>query len=174
MLRYLNEPCCKVDALVWWKQKESMFPLLSQLAKKFLCMPASSVPSERIFSTAGHIVNKKRACLSAENVNMLISLNKNSGKLWSLYRTNFWDRQTDGQTDGQTEKFKTISRRFTGDNIAAVRFHYVVLLQYQGGVQHIKYTLLQLKTLGHIRNIHVKTFVMLWYDSNNSTFPVKK
>ena len=81
MLRYLNEPCCKVDALVWWKQKESMFPLLSQLARKFLCVPASSVPSERIFSTAGHIVNKKRACLSAENVNMLISLNKNSGKL---------------------------------------------------------------------------------------------
>ena len=27
------------------------------------------------------------------------------------------DRRTDGRTDGQTEKFNTISRRFTGDNM---------------------------------------------------------
>ena len=31
-----------------------------------------------------------------------------------------------------------------------------------------------LKILRYIRNIHGKTFIILWYESNNSTIPVKK
>ena len=31
-----------------------------------------------------------------------------------------------------------------------------------------------LKILRYIRNIHGKAFIILWYDSNNSTFPIKK
>ena len=76
-MHYSNEPCCRTPVLEWWKQKEQVFPILSQLARKYLCVPASSVPSERIFSTAGNIVNPKRARLNAENVDMLIFLNKN-------------------------------------------------------------------------------------------------
>ena len=43
----------------------------------YLAIPATSVPAERIFSTAGHIVNEKRNCLNPETVDMLIFLNKN-------------------------------------------------------------------------------------------------
>ena len=78
-MHYSNEPCCRADVTEWWRQKEFVFPILSKLARKYLCVPASSVPSERIFSTAGNIVNKKRACLSSENVDMLVFLNKNHG-----------------------------------------------------------------------------------------------
>ena len=81
MIQYLNEPCCKTDVLDWWRQKEQFFPLLSQLARKYLCVPASSVPAERIFSTAGYLINNKRACLRAEHVDMLIFLNKNMKQL---------------------------------------------------------------------------------------------
>ena len=78
-MHYSNKPCCRADVIEWWRQKEFVFPILSKLARKYLCVPASSVPSERIFSTTGNIVNKKRACLSSENVDMLVFLNKNHG-----------------------------------------------------------------------------------------------
>ena len=42
------------------------------MAKKYLAVPATSTPSERAFSVAGCVVNKKCACLLPENVNMLI------------------------------------------------------------------------------------------------------
>ena len=64
------------DSLKWWAERESLFPCLSWVAKKYLAIPASSVPSERIFSLAGNIVSKKRACLKPENVDMLIFLKK--------------------------------------------------------------------------------------------------
>ena len=80
-MHYLSEPDSKQDPLLWWKTKESVFPFLSKLAKKYLCIPASSVPSERIFSTAGYLVNRQRAALSADNVDMLLFLHKNMNQL---------------------------------------------------------------------------------------------
>lgn len=65
------------DPLVWWKNNEWQFPLVSSLARQRLCIPATSVPSERVFSTAGDIVTAQRAALSPEAVDMLIFLKKN-------------------------------------------------------------------------------------------------
>ncbi|KAL7829121.1 hypothetical protein SRHO_G00327550 [Serrasalmus rhombeus] len=63
--------------LKWWQEHCSRYPLLSQLAKACLSVPATSVPSERIFSTAGDVVNAQRSQLLPENVDMLIFLKKN-------------------------------------------------------------------------------------------------
>ena len=49
----------------------------SKVAKKYLSIPATLVPSERAFSTAGNIVNKKRACLQPSSVNVLVFLSEN-------------------------------------------------------------------------------------------------
>lgn len=65
------------DPLEWWKNNESRFPKIAVLARRYLSIPASSAPSERVFSTAGHIVNVKRTSLLPENVDMLVFLNKN-------------------------------------------------------------------------------------------------
>jgi hypothetical protein len=45
----------------------------SLLAKKYLAIPASYVPSEQVFSLAGPLVNKKRAHLSPSNIGNIIS-----------------------------------------------------------------------------------------------------
>ena len=63
--------------LKWWCANSDRFPHLSKLAKSVLCIPATSVPSERVFSAAGHIVSKLRAALSPENVDALIFLQQN-------------------------------------------------------------------------------------------------
>ena len=76
---YLDFPIAEIETspLVWWKVEYRRFPTLSQLAKKYLCIPATSVPSERVFSSGGHIVSSLRARLHPKNVNKLIFLSQN-------------------------------------------------------------------------------------------------
>ncbi len=37
-----------------------------------LCIPATSVPSERVFSTVGDILSAQQACLKAKHVDMIV------------------------------------------------------------------------------------------------------
>uniref|UniRef100_A0A3B3CYD9 BED-type domain-containing protein n=1 Tax=Oryzias melastigma TaxID=30732 RepID=A0A3B3CYD9_ORYME len=58
-------------------QMRASSPFMSKLVKIYLCTQASSVASERIFSTAGDIVTSTRSCLDPEHVDQLIFLKKN-------------------------------------------------------------------------------------------------
>ena len=71
--------CISLDSnpLLWWKTIEPKYPHVAKLAKRYLVVPATSVPSKRVFSTAGDIVSAQRAVLSAHNVDKLIFLKKN-------------------------------------------------------------------------------------------------
>ena len=82
--RYL---ACKCDSkpLVWWKEHEKDFPRIALIAKKVLAVPATSVPSERIFSAAGLLVNKLRNRLSSALVDKIIFLNKNKVSVFDGY-----------------------------------------------------------------------------------------
>ena len=62
------DPSTVGDPLVWWKNNQKHYPRLAQLSRKYLCVPATSVPSEHAFSVAGHIVNEKRACLLPKKI----------------------------------------------------------------------------------------------------------
>ena len=53
------------DPLEWWKINELAMPFLAKLARETLNVPATSAPSERVFSSAGIYVNKRRAKDSA-------------------------------------------------------------------------------------------------------------
>ena len=61
---YLKEPVKIADPLSWWKTYEGKFPKLSNLAKNYLAVPVTSVPSERIFLAAGITVAKLKASLA--------------------------------------------------------------------------------------------------------------
>jgi hypothetical protein len=74
---FVSEPVHLADVLQWWKQKESRFPSLAILAKWYLCIPATEVPSERAFSAAGMTVNKLRASLDSESVDKILFIHKN-------------------------------------------------------------------------------------------------
>lgn len=52
------------DPLLWWKVRQAKYPKLSKVARRFLCVIATSVPCERVFSKSGWIVNKRRTLLS--------------------------------------------------------------------------------------------------------------
>ena len=47
------------------------------MAQKYLGVVATSVPSERLFSTAGNVVTAKRSTLEPENVEKLVFLHDN-------------------------------------------------------------------------------------------------
>lgn len=64
------------DVLQWWRLQVDL-PLLSALAKRYLSIPATSVPAERVFSTAGDIVTAQRSLLHPDHVDQLIFLKKN-------------------------------------------------------------------------------------------------
>ncbi|MGL5207642.1 hAT family dimerization domain-containing protein [Cetobacterium sp.] len=63
--------CCP---LKWWRENSYKYPVPSPLAKAYLSIPATSVPSKHVFSTAGDIVTAKRSQLLPEIVDMLIFL----------------------------------------------------------------------------------------------------
>ena len=62
------------NPLDWWRLHQHRFDLLALLARRILCIPATSAPSERVFSTAGHTITKLRASLSSSNAAALIYL----------------------------------------------------------------------------------------------------
>lgn len=76
---YLVSPMLDSEGnpLEWWRKHHVYFPTLSKVAKKYLCIPATSSPSERVFSSGGNIVTCLRSCLKPEKVNMLVFLSKN-------------------------------------------------------------------------------------------------
>ena len=63
--------------LQWWKQNHREYPNIWMLAKRILSVPATSAPSERVFSVASLIATKKRGSLKPDNVNMLVFLKEN-------------------------------------------------------------------------------------------------
>ncbi|KAF0039287.1 hypothetical protein F2P81_007522 [Scophthalmus maximus] len=65
------------NPLTWWRSNEGEYPLLARLAKQYVCVPGTSIASERVFSTAGDIVTAQRSCLTPNHVDELLFLHKN-------------------------------------------------------------------------------------------------
>jgi hypothetical protein len=65
------------NPLNWWKLNQHQFPLLSQITSRYLAIPATSAPVERLFSKAGAVVTTKRAALQPTTVRQLVFLSSN-------------------------------------------------------------------------------------------------
>lgn len=75
------------------------YPLLAHLAQKFLSIPATSVASERVFSTAGDLVTAQRSWLSCQQVDRLIFFKKkfdiNNNNLMFISFIDKWANETE-------------------------------------------------------------------------------
>ena len=65
------------DPLQWWHERMSIYPIMCKLAQKTFSFVATSVPSERLFSSAGNVITEKRSCLTPEHADQLIFLFEN-------------------------------------------------------------------------------------------------
>lgn len=77
LVKYLNSPRAEnvpnFDVCAWWSQKDLKY--LKRIAKDYLSVTPSSVPSEQTFSAAGLTVTKDRTSLNFKSVKNLICLN---------------------------------------------------------------------------------------------------
>jgi hypothetical protein len=68
--KYLKDPCPlpTCDILLWWQNHGVIYPVLSHIVRDYLVIQASSIPSERAFSSCGHLITPKRSCLHHDTV----------------------------------------------------------------------------------------------------------
>jgi hypothetical protein len=80
---YINESITEkaepnTNPYIWWNSHKNKFPVLSILARKFLSIPATSVPSEQLFSDAGNNMTSKRTALKPKFFQELLFVKRNS------------------------------------------------------------------------------------------------
>ncbi len=66
------------------EDKKTTPPLLTLAVRKFMCIPASEAPCERIFSILGNCVSKRRGRLTPHHVALLMFLHSNQSLFASL------------------------------------------------------------------------------------------
>jgi len=74
LLELQDEDGNYTSPLRWWSFHQDKYKLLSQMAIRVLCVPATSAPSERVFSAAGLTIAKDRARLAPTKANELVFL----------------------------------------------------------------------------------------------------
>ena len=78
--KYLSEPLIafhRSNCYTWWTENSTRFPALAKLAQRYLSAPATSVPSERLFSGAGEVYYDQRNRLAPERAEMLLFIKNN-------------------------------------------------------------------------------------------------
>lgn len=63
-----------VNLLLWWKNHQRIYLVLSHFARDVLVVPVSTVSSEATFSTVGRIIELRRSSLTPEMVEALTCL----------------------------------------------------------------------------------------------------
>lgn len=76
---FVEEPLVKRSSnpLTWWQSRGVVYPRLYEVMMKRLCIVATSVPSERVFSKMGQIISERRHRFSSAKVSQLLFLNAN-------------------------------------------------------------------------------------------------
>jgi len=64
----------KTEPLQWWKMNEMQFPGLASMARDYLAIPATSVPSEQCFSTSKNLISSNRNRLIGKTVRACMCL----------------------------------------------------------------------------------------------------
>jgi len=63
-----------VDIMDFVRDNRTVLPKMFSMARRILCIPASSAASERVFGAAGRLLEKRRTNLAPDCVNSLLFL----------------------------------------------------------------------------------------------------
>ncbi|KAM9832692.1 E3 SUMO-protein ligase ZBED1-like [Aulostomus maculatus] len=66
------------DPLHWWSSHATLFPTLPKVLQKYWCVPATSVPCHRLFSSSGTVLCGKRNRIAPTLVDQQVFLYENS------------------------------------------------------------------------------------------------
>jgi len=77
--RFLDEPLLsrQESSLEWWRSRMPVYPCLVPVVRERLCLVATSVSSEHIFSSTGLVLNDRRRHLNSCEVRCRVFLNAN-------------------------------------------------------------------------------------------------
>ena len=65
------------NPLSWWQLHSDVYPGVCQLGRTWLAAPTSSMSSQRMCSTSGHVVEKPHCSLTPQRINILVFFNRN-------------------------------------------------------------------------------------------------
>ncbi len=65
---YIVQPYTEEESSEFWNLNQNKFPTLYKMAIKYLSIPATSAPVERLFSYSGYIMRPHRSRLTGENL----------------------------------------------------------------------------------------------------------
>ena len=85
--RYMQEPLTNWrvnNVMEWWSDNQVKFPHVALMALKYLAIPASSAPSERVFSQLKLIVERKRWRMDGGRVERVIFLRCNKTSTYNF------------------------------------------------------------------------------------------
>lgn len=85
------------DPLLWWSSHAALFPTLPKVLQKFWCVPATSVPCHRLFSSSGTVLCGKRNRITPALVDQQVFLYEN---LRSYYEPEHCEEDLEGSCGG--------------------------------------------------------------------------
>jgi hAT family C-terminal dimerisation region len=98
-----------LDILDYWKSKETDFPLLARVAKKYYGIPITSASSERLFSAAGNVITSSRTLLNTDKAEQLIFIHDN---FWLLEPfMDSWKVMTDKEKEEEQQRLAATQAR---------------------------------------------------------------
>jgi len=62
------------EVRLYLQSKRFDFPIITQIARDYLAIPATSAPSERVFSLAGNLISTKRTRILSKNIRYILYL----------------------------------------------------------------------------------------------------
>ena len=71
----------KLDPLDWWQENKTKYPHIAVLARKWLSVPATSTPSERVFSICGIVNTAKRSKMNGKSIENQVLIHNNQSVL---------------------------------------------------------------------------------------------
>jgi len=75
------------NSLTWWNEKKDKFPILSNLAQKYLAVSTTSTASKRLFSDTENLLTNKRTCMKPKLFKKIMFLKRNADNFDTIYST---------------------------------------------------------------------------------------